>query len=404
MAHVPGTVTLNDEVAHTEDVTAGLKHGTGRNAHIILAPQPSEDPNDPLNWSWIKKEYILWILLFGSILNAATNGPFLNASYVVISQDVNHSLNEVVLVSGYNLLAAGASGPIWCALSRRYGKRPCFLASTLLDIIGTAVGEAGVSYEYLLAARIIQGFSTSAYESLIVAAVGDLYFVHERGLRIAIINWILNSVSCLTSIILGQVTAGLGWRWLFHMFQIFLVVQFILNVLFCPETTYIRDALYNLDQNKDENLEELVNVEHRHDHRGDVEIGNGEAALKETTTQTSRFSQPVPKKKTFVQELAVYTGVYNRDNILKYIAGPFITLLNPAALYCTITSGLLNAWYVGTAIIAAGIFSSPPYNMGPSGIANIGIGPFIGGLIGSTVIAVTSDPVAKWLTRLNKGI
>lgn len=26
-----------------------LKRGRGRNAHIILAPQPSDSPNDPLN-------------------------------------------------------------------------------------------------------------------------------------------------------------------------------------------------------------------------------------------------------------------------------------------------------------------------------------------------------------------
>lgn len=26
-----------------------LKHGHGRNTHIILAPQPSDSPNDPLN-------------------------------------------------------------------------------------------------------------------------------------------------------------------------------------------------------------------------------------------------------------------------------------------------------------------------------------------------------------------
>ena len=211
MSHVPGTVILNDEGPRSEMSTHGLKHGSGKNSHIVLAPQPSEDPNDPLNWSAIKKEYVTYILLFGSILNAATNGPFLNSVYVVISEDIDYSLNDIVLVSGYNLLAAGASGPIWCALSRKFGKRPCFLASTLFDIIGTAVGEAGSSYNYLLAARIIQGFSTSAYESLIVSIIGDLYFVHQRGLRMSIINWILQSVSQLTSIILGQVAASLGW-------------------------------------------------------------------------------------------------------------------------------------------------------------------------------------------------
>jgi hypothetical protein len=48
--HVPGTVLLDDEVAHAEDIAGGLKHGKGRHAHIVLSPQPSEDPNDPLNW------------------------------------------------------------------------------------------------------------------------------------------------------------------------------------------------------------------------------------------------------------------------------------------------------------------------------------------------------------------
>jgi hypothetical protein len=30
--------------------------------HTILIPQPSDDPNDPLNWSWQKKHIILIII------------------------------------------------------------------------------------------------------------------------------------------------------------------------------------------------------------------------------------------------------------------------------------------------------------------------------------------------------
>ncbi len=161
------------------------------------------------------------------------------------------------------------------AFSRKFGKRPVFLVSTLFAIIGTAVGEAEVSYTYLLAARIIQGFSTSAFESLIVATVGDIYFVHHRGLRsvrllvkaethanpstglfyrVSFINFILNSSFCripliqgiadpftllfcrtssLASIICGLVFADLGYLWLFHLFQILLVIQFEAMFLFC---------------------------------------------------------------------------------------------------------------------------------------------------------------------------
>ena len=47
LQNVPGTVLLNDAAAHADDAVRELKHGTGKNAHIVLSPQPSEDPNDP---------------------------------------------------------------------------------------------------------------------------------------------------------------------------------------------------------------------------------------------------------------------------------------------------------------------------------------------------------------------
>ena len=309
----------------------------------------------------------------------------MNASYFSMSETLGMPITTVVLVSGYNLLAAGCIGPFVSAFSRKCGKRPVFIVSTLFDIIGTAVGEVTISYKYLLAARIIQGFSTSAFESLIVATVGDLYFVHQRGLRISFINFVLNSASSLASIICGVVFAHLGWLWLFHLFQIFLVIQFVAMILFCPETTYIRDRRYDTDEAKEEKLEELAKVEVQH-----CEVGLSPEAI--------------PKKKTFVQSLAVWTGIYSKDSFFKFLIGPFLTLLNPAACYAVITSGLLNSWYVGSAIILSGVFAGPPWLYGPSQIGYIGAGPFIGGTVGSIVVGWGSDPVVKWISRKNNGV
>ena len=92
------------------------------------------------------------------------------------------------------------------------------------------------------------------------------------------------------------------------------------------------------------------------------------------------------------------------DNMLKYLAGPFITLLNPAACYAIITSGLLNSWYVGSAIILAGVFSGPPWNFGPAEIGYLGAGPFVGGMIGSIFVGWASDPIIKYMGKRNKGV
>jgi MFS family permease len=64
------------------------------------------------------------------------------------------------------------NSPFYCALSRKWGKRPIFLFSTLMAIIGTAVAEAATTFNMLMAGRIIQGFCISAFESLLVASVG----------------------------------------------------------------------------------------------------------------------------------------------------------------------------------------------------------------------------------------
>ena len=324
------------------------------------------------------------------MLHAGTNGPFLNASYFEMAQRIDTSLTTVVLVSGYNLLAAGCIGPFVAAFGRKYGKRPVFLVSALFDIIGTAIGESKISYNYLLAARIVQGFSTSAFESLIIATVGDIYFTHQRGLRISVINFVLNSASSLASIICGQVFQSLGWLWLFHLYQIFIVIQFILMFFFCPETTYIRDSRYDIDTAKTENFSELAKFEQsRHEKGGEP----GVTAVSE-----------VPAKKTFKQELAFFTGTYSDDSFFKFLIGPFLTLLNPAACYAVIASGLLNSWYVGSAIILAGIFSGPPWHFDAAHIGYVGAGPFLGGLVGSLITAVFSDRVITWMARRNKGV
>lgn len=52
----------------TEDAidSSGLK--LARDEHTVLIPQPSDDTNDPLNWTWIKKHLILFVVSIVSFL------------------------------------------------------------------------------------------------------------------------------------------------------------------------------------------------------------------------------------------------------------------------------------------------------------------------------------------------
>jgi len=67
MAHVPGTVLLDTHDQAVENTT-GLKKGTGKNSEVILVPQPSNDPNDPLNWPRWQKDLILLLYCYCTLL------------------------------------------------------------------------------------------------------------------------------------------------------------------------------------------------------------------------------------------------------------------------------------------------------------------------------------------------
>ncbi|KAJ9483384.1 hypothetical protein VN97_g10022 [Penicillium thymicola] len=183
LAQVPGTVALADiDHLYTEgDRSPRLKRGTGKDKDVILAPQPSNNPNDPLNWPYRKKFVILLVMVLGACLNASTVGPLLSASIVVLAGEFNRPITDITLLTGYNMVVAGASCPLTSALATKYGKRPVFFASSVACLVGSIIGSTSQSYNALLAARIIQGPGFAAYESLTFSVVGDLFFVHQRG-------------------------------------------------------------------------------------------------------------------------------------------------------------------------------------------------------------------------------
>jgi hypothetical protein len=73
---VPGTSSVSDQddlpPEYADLPRDQLKHGKGRVAHIILIPQPSDSPNDPLHWPQWKKE----LILLSVSLAAAVVGAF----------------------------------------------------------------------------------------------------------------------------------------------------------------------------------------------------------------------------------------------------------------------------------------------------------------------------------------
>ncbi|KAJ5631957.1 hypothetical protein N7490_008296 [Penicillium lividum] len=236
----------------------------------------------------------------------------------------------------------------------------------------------------MFAARIIQGFSASAYESLVFSMIGDLFFVHERGIYTAMITFILVAVSNFSSVVCGPVTTHLGWPYLFHLLILAGGLQLLLQFLFVPETQYrlAEPAQYvqhvELDESKPGHLKHIEN-----------------------TTRTE--GSVIPEKKTFIQMLAVLSGIYSDENLLVLLFSPLTACLNLAVVWSVLVSGYILSIFVATSFLLSQFFSIPPYNLDAAQVGYLSLGPVIAGLLGSGVMGLVNDPLVRWCSYRNRG-
>jgi MFS family permease len=337
-----GTVfILEDQTPSTTDHERrqsrhfGLK--TDPTGQIVLVPQPSDDPNDPLNWPWWRRDIILCIISLMAVI-ASTYSPLLASDTLMLSLFFKTKFTSIALLTGYNLLGVGVGGLLFVASSRIWGKRHAFLIGNLLCIIWGVVGGHSkyvpktYNYKLLLAARFFQGVGLAPYEALVNAVVGDLYFVHERGKRMALTNFCVFGGSFMTPIIVGKMSHSLGWEWTFYFVAIFSGVMFPLLFFFVPEVAFRRDDRLNTDIVVLGSNQVAIPVGEAQAKDSNREYKEGFDNTVDSSTVDAIKSEPRPKK-TFVQSLMPFNGRKTDENFFKLFFRPFPLFVHPAVLW-----------------------------------------------------------------------
>lgn len=134
-----------------------LKYDRSGTTPILLIPQPTDDPNDPLNQPRWQRDFQLAALSLMAIV-ATVLSPILAADSLVIAFHYKLDFGQIALLTGYHLLAVGITA-IFCVPSACYwGKRHLYLVGGILVCASTAwAGSAGGSYKNLLWSRVVQG-------------------------------------------------------------------------------------------------------------------------------------------------------------------------------------------------------------------------------------------------------
>ncbi|CAM1506708.1 Fc.00g063490.m01.CDS01 [Cosmosporella sp. VM-42] len=406
--HVPGTVRYFDDPSRPQIATAlhhGLKCDTSGKQPIILIPQPSDDPNDPLNWPLWRRDLVTFILCFAGVLATAL-GPILAANTITISLAFSKDFTKVALLTGYFLMGAGAGAIFFVPSGRIWGKRHLFLVGICIIIASSAwAGFVGTSYRSLLGARIVQGVGVAPFESLINAAVGDLYFVHQRGVRMAFTNLAIFGGAFFTPILVGKITATLGWKWTFFFVSIFLVPTLAAVFCFCPETAYRRDANLNTDTSGGIELKPGSSTPQND---SPISEPSQERATGFVFFPNSTALQPIGNantpKRSFIRSMSLFDGRKTTERYWVLLLRPFPLLTHPAFIWGCLIQGTMIGWTVFIGVIVASLFIGPPYFWGEVKAGYTYTGAFIGAICGFIIAGLLADSSVKYMTRLNKGI
>ncbi|KAK9467137.1 major facilitator superfamily domain-containing protein [Lipomyces arxii] len=380
---VPGTVHLY-EALHGIDETENAAH-LKRDGDIILVPQPSNSSNDPLNWSRKKKDLILAVLCLAGIM-ASTASPLLASSTIVLVLYLGKGFQPIALLTGWNLFAAAITSIFVTAISVKYGKRFLYVFASVILIAGSAWGSAATSYRSLLGARILQGVALAPFEALLNASIGDMYFVHERGIRLAIASLCVFGSSFLTPVITGRLTATLGWHWMFLFLLIFSCVSGLLVFFFVPEHVYNRDKRFETDV-----LGEAVG-----------QLATPSIDQDEKVTESNTLAQEVPE--SYLHSLWLFSGSKSSRPLHKIFLRPFALLLHPAVIWGCLTQGTLIAWTVMIGVVLAAIFMGPPLWYDEVNVGYMYAGAAVGSVVGFVFAGLLSDFLVKSLSKKNNNI
>jgi MFS family permease len=177
-----------------------LKH---KGRHTLI-PQPSNDPNDPLNWSPTWK-YLTMSSMALSTFNWVFSPLSLAPQVPYYMKAFDSTLPAVINIVGVSILVLGFTNFIWIPLSRGFGRRPVAIITTLLTTASCIWRAKATTYNSFLGSAILCGIGSSTGETLGPVIIADITFLHERGRWMGLYQWaffsglMVSPLSCVST-------------------------------------------------------------------------------------------------------------------------------------------------------------------------------------------------------------
>lgn len=119
-------------------------------------------------------------------------------------------------------------------LADRYGRKPVIMIGLMTFIIGNLLCLWGISYEFLLAGRFLQGVGVAAPAILSFLIIADTYPLKKQQFYGAMLNGLMNASVAFAPVIGSYVTLYFHWQGNFMVLLFLGLMTLIMTVLFVP--------------------------------------------------------------------------------------------------------------------------------------------------------------------------
>ncbi|CUM50704.1 uncharacterized protein AC631_04959 [Debaryomyces fabryi] len=403
---IPGTVHLVD----LEGILNVKKDKHSHSFHnIILQPQPSCNPNDPLRWSKSKKQQQFWLLwVWAFLLAVAVNwtGPI----WTDWTVEFNCTFTELNISSAICFLFLGLGCVFLQPTAMKLGRRFVYLTCTIIVIVGNIIGSQAISVEYLYVSNLLAGFAAAPVDSLVEISTTDVFFQHERAEYLSWFVFALYAGSDLGPVACGFIIQTMSWRWCFYFQIIFFAVLLVVQLFFMEDTTFERskDVLKNFESlNVDEGItsteigemEPYRNKNEKHKNKNNTnEIEN----ISISDISSSDSFVPI---RTYWQRMRLIELEFSDSRSwFELFYKPFLLITFPSVVWGGLIYGSQMMWLSLLATTQSEIYATSPYNFSSAIVGLTNIGALIGSLIGMIYGGKFVDYCTIKLTSQNEGI
>lgn len=401
----------------TEIMTDVGSHHFLKGAHReVLVPQPSDDPDDPLNWSTMWK--IACISSAAMVTFSQGFGPLaLAPMFPALMEAFECSLADAIQFTGVCILVLGFSNFIWVPISTSFGRRPVYLLSQLINF-GTSIWRAkSNSYGSFMGACIVNGIGAGPAETIMPEVIADIFFLHDRG-KWNTLYWVVYMGSLMVGpIVSGSMTETVGWRSFWWLNTGLLGISFLMVVFMFPETRFRRElagpsghTMVGSPEGETLTTTEKISPSSEDGKRNnDVECINNIASnspisgMNETeqSPHDPHLGRGTPSK---WQWRVFQPNAHPFRSIFLDLWTPWKLFAFPIVEFAAFVVSWSCSSFLTINLTQSQVLAAPPYNFKPTTVGFTNFAIIVGALIG----LFTSGPLSDWVsarsTRKNNGI